>query len=90
MGELAAHLSPETDWRFLTAQGPEDLSPVLTDFGQDATLLRDAKGDDTGVIRHVVKIYLVDARGDVRNVYSSGLLSVPLLLADLETVVGER
>jgi cytochrome oxidase Cu insertion factor (SCO1/SenC/PrrC family) len=90
MGDLAAHLSPETDWRFLTAEGPEDLSPVLTDFGQDATILRDAKGDATGAIRHVVKIYLVDARGDVRNVYSSGLLSVPLVLADLETVVAGR
>ncbi len=90
MGELAAHLSPETDWRFLTARGPEDLSPVLTDFGQDATVLRDAKGDATGGIRHVVKIYLVDGQKDVRNVYSSGLLSVPLLLADLETVVSER
>ncbi len=63
---------------------------MLADFGQDATVLRDAKGEATGAIRHVVKIYLVDARGDVRNVYSSGLLSVPLVLADLQTVVAGR
>jgi len=63
---------------------------VLADFGQDVTSLVDVKGEPTGVLRHVVKVYLVDGRRDVRNVYSTGLLSIPLLLADLETVTNER
>jgi cytochrome c peroxidase len=90
MGELASQLSPKTDWRFLTAPSTAELAPVLADFGQDVTSLVDVKGEPTGVLRHVVKVYLVDGRRDVRNVYSTGLLSIPLLLADLETVTNER
>lgn len=89
MGELAAHLAPRGDWRFLTAASVAELAPVLADFGQDVTTLIGADGEPTGALRHVVKVHLVDARGAVRNVYSTGFLSVPLLLADLETVLRE-
>jgi hypothetical protein len=36
----------------------------------------------------VLKVFLVDARGAVRNVYSSGFLSPELLLVDARTVLG--
>jgi hypothetical protein len=35
----------------------------------------------------VLKVFLVDARGAVRNVYSSGFLSPELLLVDARTVL---
>jgi cytochrome oxidase Cu insertion factor (SCO1/SenC/PrrC family) len=89
MGELASHLAPASDWRFLTAADGAELAPLLAAYGQDVTALVGPQGEPTGAIRHVVKVYLVDSRRDVRNVYSTGFLSVPLLLADLETVVAE-
>jgi cytochrome c peroxidase len=89
MGDLASHLAPASDWRFLTAANGEELAPVLAGFGQDVTALVGPNGETTGVIRHVVKVYLVDSQRDVRNVYSTGFLSVPLLLADLETLTAE-
>jgi hypothetical protein len=36
----------------------------------------------------VLKIFLVDGAGRVRNIYSTGFLDVRLMLADLETVLG--
>jgi cytochrome oxidase Cu insertion factor (SCO1/SenC/PrrC family) len=87
MGELARELAPRSGWRFLTAASQAELAPVLADFGQDATPLVSAQGQPLGAIRHMVKLYLVDAHGDVRNIYSTSLLSLPLLLADLETVL---
>jgi hypothetical protein len=36
----------------------------------------------------VLKIFLVDDAGRVRNIYSTGFLDVRLLLADLETLLG--
>ena len=83
-------MSPRGDWRFLTASGTGDLSGVLTDYGQDAVAVRTRDGEDTGLIRHVLKVFLVDARGAVRNVYSSGLLDASLMLADIQTLMLER
>ena len=90
MAELVEHMTPSTDWRFLTAASPQEIAPILGDFGQDATALTDEKGEPLGAIRHVVKLYLVDAERAVRNVYSTSLLSVPLVLTDVETVLAAR
>lgn len=90
MGLLARTLAPRNDWRFLTPLDAAELGPLLADFGQDATPLVGPDGTPTGVVRHVTKAFLVDARGDVRNVYSTGFLSVELLLNDAETVLREE
>ena len=54
------------------------------DFGQDVAVL------ESGAQRHVVKIFLVDDRLQVRNVYSSGFLDADLVLADVATVTVSR
>jgi len=85
MAALRRALAPKSRWRFATAASPAALQPVLDDFGQDAAALPD---DQAERIVHVLKVYLVDGEGRVRNVYSSGFLDVRILLADLETVLG--
>jgi cytochrome oxidase Cu insertion factor (SCO1/SenC/PrrC family) len=77
MALLRASLAPRGRWRFATAASEAAIEPVLADFGQDATR------------SHVLKIFLVDAAGRVRNIYSTGFLDVRLMLADLETVLGD-
>jgi cytochrome oxidase Cu insertion factor (SCO1/SenC/PrrC family) len=84
MAELRRGLAPRTRWRFGTAASVEALAPVLDDFGQDAAPL-DASPER---IAHVLKVFLVDGEGRVRNVYSAGFLDLRILLADLETVLG--
>ncbi|MEN8160160.1 MAG: SCO family protein [Myxococcota bacterium] len=85
MAELRDGLSPRGRWRFATAASQDALQPVLDDFGQDALPL----GDDAAErIAHVLKVFLVDGEGRVRNIYSTGFLDLRLLLADLETVLG--
>jgi cytochrome oxidase Cu insertion factor (SCO1/SenC/PrrC family) len=76
MAALRASLAPRGRWRFATAPSEAAIAPVLADFGQDATR------------SHVLKIFLVDDAGRVRNIYSTGFLDVRLMLADLETVLG--
>ena len=46
-----------------------------------------AEGDATGVIRHVLKVFLVDGERWVRNVYSAGFLDARILLHDTQTVL---
>ncbi|UCE87195.1 MAG: SCO family protein [Deltaproteobacteria bacterium] len=89
MAAARRHLAPVGDWRFLTLETPEALAAVLADFGQDAVRLRGPDGGDSGRIRHVLKVFLVDAKGDVRNIYSAGFLFTPILLNDIETVLAD-
>lgn len=87
MRELREHMSPRTDWRFLTASSLDAIQPVLADLGQDVTPLIDQQGEPTGWLRHVMKVFLVDHTGAVRNVYSAGLFDDELVLNDLRTLV---
>lgn len=89
MQELRARMRPAADWRFLTARDVDSIAPVLEDFGQDALPLIDDRGRELGVYRHVLKVFLVDAEGAVRNVYSADFLSADLLAIDARTVLME-
>lgn len=90
MARLREALRPRADWRFLTAPGSAQIEPVLTDFGQDALRLVDADGAELELFRHVLKVFLVDAGGSVRNIYSAGFLSPELMLVDARTLLSER
>jgi cytochrome oxidase Cu insertion factor (SCO1/SenC/PrrC family) len=87
MDALRRAMAPRSQWRFLTAAKPEAITPVLAAFGQDALPLVGEGDHALGLYRHVLKVFLVDARGAVRNVYSSGFLSPDLLLVDARTVL---
>jgi cytochrome oxidase Cu insertion factor (SCO1/SenC/PrrC family) len=89
MAALRERLRPGADWRFLTAADRAALAPVLAAYGQDALPLVDASSESLGLFRHVLKVFLVDASGAVRNVYSAGFLSPELLLVDARTVLLE-
>jgi len=85
MAQLRTNLKPRGRWDFLTASDPGALDPVLDDFGQRVVPRPDVAPD---AIQHVLKVFLVDAAGDVRNIYSSGLLEPLLLRNDVATVLG--
>jgi cytochrome oxidase Cu insertion factor (SCO1/SenC/PrrC family) len=86
MGALRAALAPRGRWRFLTAANEQALNPVLADFGQDAVRIADeANAPDS--LRHVLKVFLVDANGAIRQIYSTDFLDPRLVLADLRTLL---
>jgi len=86
MAELHDRMAPRGRWRFLTAKDEASLRPVLADFGQDAVWIPGGK-NVPDALRHVLKVYLVDAGGAVRQIYSTGFLDVRLVLADLRTLL---
>lgn len=86
MRTLREALRPAGRWRFLTAASEEEIAPVLADYGQDVLALTGEDGEATGLLRHVLKVFLVDSSRRVRNVYSVGFLAPELLLNDLETL----
>ena len=61
---------------------------MLRDFGQDAVWIPSSEGSAPDRLRHVLKVFLVDDSGAVRNIYSTGLMEPGLVLADVRTVLG--
>jgi cytochrome oxidase Cu insertion factor (SCO1/SenC/PrrC family) len=89
MARYARSVAPLGRWRFLTASDAADVAAVLEDFGQDAAPLVGPDGVDTGLLSHVLKVFLVDGQGRIRNAYSTGFLDVRVLRNDAVTVLGE-
>jgi cytochrome oxidase Cu insertion factor (SCO1/SenC/PrrC family) len=89
MADLRVHLAPRGDWRFFTGRDEAMLRPVLADFDQDAVPALVREGETEGALRHVAKVFLIDAEGRIRNVYGSGFLDARILMRDLETLLAE-
>lgn len=76
-------------WRFLTTYAMWSLKPILDGFGQDVDVLRDANGKSTRARAHMLKMFLIDPQGMVREVYSAAFLHPEVLLNDLRTIALE-
>jgi cytochrome oxidase Cu insertion factor (SCO1/SenC/PrrC family) len=76
-------------WRFMTASSERALDHVLEGYGQDRAPVYDERGRFTGRYRHVLKVFLLDPAGYIRNVYSAGFLVPDLVLNDIKTILGE-
>ena len=82
-------IDPQFDWRFLTARRVPDLLPVLDDFGQDVSVEMDANGHATRTLHHMLKMFLIDARGEVREIYSLAFLQPQVMFNDIKTLAME-
>jgi cytochrome oxidase Cu insertion factor (SCO1/SenC/PrrC family) len=77
------------EWRFVTAKSGADLQPVLAAYGQAVDKRRDA-ADPQGPLYHILRIFLIDRQGRIRNIYSSATLDPRLVLADVKTLLLEE
>jgi protein SCO1 len=74
------------EWRFLTARSVSALLPVLDDFGQDVSVDVDENGQPTRALHHMLKVFLIDHRGMVREIYSLAYLQPEVMLNDIRTL----
>ena len=77
-------------WRFVTAPPARVLGDVLESYGQDRAPVYDGRGRFTGRYSHVLKVFLLDRDGFIRNIYSAGFLVPGLVVNDIKTVLTER
>jgi cytochrome oxidase Cu insertion factor (SCO1/SenC/PrrC family) len=77
-------------WVFLTTPSAADLQPILDGYGQSIVPEVDERGRPTGDFSHVLKVYLIDRRRRVRNIYSTAFLHPAIALNDLRTLVMEE
>lgn len=74
---------------FLTTHSMRFLKPILDDYGQDVEIERDAAGLPTRAITHLLKVFLIDPRGRVREIYGSAFLRADVVFDDIRTIALE-
>jgi len=77
-------------WRFMTAPSTRVLEGLLESYGQDRAPVYDSRGRFTGRYSHVLKVFLLDRDGYIRNIYSAGFLVPDLVVNDIKTVLTDR
>jgi len=71
-------------WYFLTTPSERELMPLVEGFGQDVRVMRNRRE-----LSHVLKVFLIDRGGDVREIYSSQFLHPEVVLNDIQTLLLE-
>lgn len=93
LAEYAKRVGPRRspEWQFITTRSRAALEPILEGFGQD---LRVAAGSaarpGTEEFTHMLKVFLLDPRGRVREIYGTAHLVPEVVVNDLETLALER
>ncbi|MES2561852.1 MAG: SCO family protein [Pseudomonadota bacterium] len=78
------------EWYFLTTRSVRDLLPIVEGYGQDVRYAVDkSSGKPVRELSHVLKVFLIDRIGDVREIYSSTFLHPQTVLNDIETLLME-
>jgi protein SCO1/2 len=93
MKQYAGHLADAGNplrWHFLTTRSVDELKPIIDSFGQDVSVQLDDKGQPTRLYNHLLKIFLIDASGRVREIYTTAFLLPDVLFNDIQTLVLER
>ena len=88
ISDYAASFSADArfEWRFLTAASVAKLLPVLEDLGQDVSVDTDAHGRPTRTLHHMLKVFLIDARGRVREIYTLSFIQPEVMFNDMRTL----
>ena len=77
------------EWHFTTAKSNAALESILNGYGQ-AVDKRSNPNDPQGPLYHILRVFLIDREGSIRNIYSSATLDPRLVLADVKTLLLEE
>src|SRR5258707_3053251 len=75
-------------WFFLTTPSARELLPLVEGFGQDVQYATDTStGRPVRQLSHVLKVFLIDRAGDVREIYTSTFLHPRAIIDDIKTLL---
>jgi cytochrome c peroxidase/protein SCO1/2 len=77
-------------WYFLTTRSVGDLLPLVEGFGQDVRYSVDkSTGRPVRQLSHVLKVFLIDQSGYVREIYTSTFLHTQSIIGYIKTLLLE-
>lgn len=78
------------EWRFLTTSSLTDLVPILDAYGQDVYIDLDPKTQQPlSTMSHVLKVFLIDRHGIIREIYTASYLQPEVVYNDILTLLLE-
>ena len=90
----------EMDWHFLTTNSESEIRPILEAYRQSVIADVQARpaenNDESGragaskKFSHILRVYLIDRRKRVRNIYSLSFLHPDILINDVKTLLLEE
>ena len=79
------------EWVFATTHSQKQLDPILDEYGQFVFKTVEKEGDTEKVnFAHVLKSFLIDKQGYIRNIYSVSYLHPNIVLNDIKTILQEN
>ena len=78
------------EWDVLTSRSVGELLPVLSDFGQDVSVEQTADGAPRRTVHHMLKMFLIDRTGVVREIYTLAFLQPAVIVNDIQTLYLEE
>jgi protein SCO1/2 len=78
------------EWNVLTSRSVRELLPVLDDFGQDVSVEQALDGTPRRTLHHMLKMFLIDQTGMVREIYTLAYLQPEVILNDIWTLYLEE
>jgi protein SCO1 len=89
-GSLYAPEKAGLPWYFLTTRSRRELEPLLEGLGQDVWVARGDPSPEAGPLPHLLKVFLLDGRGSVREIYTTSFLQPQIVLNDIKTLLLEQ
>lgn len=77
------------EWHFLTTPSVDALNPILKSYNQDIQREMSVNGEQTEDISHILRVFLIDPKLQIRNVYSVGFLHADIIESDMKTLLAE-
>jgi len=87
-GYLSGRTGPP--WNFLTTRSRRELVPVLNGFGQDVWMAVDGSSEKAGKLPHLLKAFLIDRHGWIREIYTTSFFQPLVVLNDMTTLLLEE
>ena len=77
----------DADWDFLTTNSLKELEPILNSYDQPVIRKYNDDGSYNGVESHLLRVFLIDDKKLIRNVYNVDFLHAELLINDIKTLL---
>jgi len=89
-GDEDSHKASRAEWIDLTTTSEAELKPILKAYDQVVRRKKDSTGVPTDAFGHQLRAYLIDRKGQIRNIYGLGFLDPRLLATDVYTLLMEE
>ena len=84
-----AFRQPGFAWDFVAPADQAELASILAAYDQFVIETVDDSGEPVGAMSHILRVYLIDSRKRIRNIYSVSFLHQDILINDIKTILSQ-